>query len=62
MRETFVRLADVRKTSLINQNLLQDESGNRLGELTARLHDPQAERNDLCRQEEVDHLLLISLD
>ena len=29
----------------------------RLGELAARLHDAQAQRDDLRREEEVDHVL-----
>ena len=36
---------------------LQDEGGDGLGELRSCLHDPEAQRNDLGRQEEVDHLL-----
>lgn len=54
-------LTYVVQASLIEQNLLQDECGNGFAQLGPRLHDPKAERNDLCREQEVDHLLLVRL-
>lgn len=61
MRESLKGLADVGETCLVQQDLLQDERGHCFGELAARLHYPQTERNNLSRQEEIDHVLLISL-
>ena len=34
----------------------------RFGKLTARLHYAKAQGNDFCRQQEVDHFLLICFD
>lgn len=52
--EALVRLADVRKTNVIQEDLLYDEDRNGLAELGTRLHDAQAERYDFGGQEEVD--------
>ena len=41
---------------------MQDEGGHGLGELAALLHDPEAQGDDLCGEEEVDDLLFIGLD
>ena len=46
VREALIRLADVGQTRLIQQYLLKDERGHRLGQLRAALHDAQAQRND----------------
>lgn len=40
VRESLVRLTDVGQAGLVQQDLLQDEGGHRLGQLAARLHDP----------------------
>lgn len=62
VRETVVCLADVRQAALVQQDLLQDERGDRLGQLRPGLHDPETQRYDLRRQEERDHLLLVRLE
>ena len=59
--EPVVGLTDVVQTSLVQQDLLQDEGRHRLAQLRAALHDPQAERDDLGGEQEVDHLLLVGL-
>ena len=59
--EPFVRVADVRQTSLVEENLLDDEDGDSLGELRARFHDAQAERDDLRGQEEVNDGIVVVL-
>lgn len=60
--EPLVRRADVVETVVVEQYLLHDENGDRLAKLRPRLHDPQAQRDDLCRQEKVDHLGRVILD
>lgn len=62
MREAVVGLADVREAAVVEQDLLQDERGHGLAQLRARLHDAQAQRNDLGGEQEGDHLLLVRLD
>lgn len=52
--EALVSLTDVRKTNVVEENLLYDEDGYSLAELRACFHDAQAKRDDLGRQEEVD--------
>ena len=59
--EPVVGLTDVIQSSLVQQDLLQDEGGHSLAQLRAALHDPQTERDDLRGEEEVDHLLLVRL-
>lgn len=54
--EALVRGTDVVQAIVIEQNLLNDEDGNSLGQLGAGFHNPQAEGNDFSRQEEVDDL------
>ena len=51
-----VGLADVVQSSLVQEDLLEDEGGHGLAQLRARLHDAQTQRDDLRRQQEVDHL------
>jgi hypothetical protein len=53
--KALVRLADVCESNVIEQNFLNDEDGNGLAQLRPCFHDPQAERDDLSCQEEVDH-------
>ena len=60
--EALVRLADVGEADVVEQDLLHDEDGDRLAELGARLHDAQAQRDDLGREQEVDHLGRVVLD
>ena len=63
--EPLVRMADIRQTRLVQQDLLDDEDSNGLGELRSGLHDPQAERDDLRREQEVNHgrvVVLLSIE
>lgn len=60
--ETLVGLADVREPNIVEQDLLYDKDGDRLAELRARLHDPQAQRDDLGSKEEIDDLRGVVLD
>ena len=53
--EPLIRMADIRQTRLVQQDLLNDEDSNSLGELRAGLHDPQAEWDYLRREQEVNH-------
>ena len=59
--ETFVCLANVRQSGLVEQDFLNNEDGDGLGELGARLHDAQAEGYDLGRQEEVYDSVVVVL-
>ena len=52
--EPLVSGADVTEARVIQQDLLNDEDSNRLGELTAGLHDTETEWNDLSCQQEGD--------
>lgn len=45
---------DISQPSVIQQDLLDDEDSNGLGELTTCLHNTEAQWNDLRRQEEGD--------
>lgn len=47
--EPLIGVADVRQAGLVEEDLLHDEDGDRLGELRARLHNAQTERYDLGR-------------
>jgi hypothetical protein len=53
--ETLVSLADVGKTSVIQKDLLYNEDGHGLAQLRSRLHDPEAEWNNLSSEQEVDN-------
>ena len=59
MTEPIVRLTDVRKTAVVQQNLLQDERGHSFTQLGAALHDAQAKRNDLRGEQKRNYLLLV---
>ena len=59
--EALVCLADVPEAGFVEEDLLNDEDGNGLGELGARLHDAQAERDDLGGQEEVNDGIVVVL-
>jgi hypothetical protein len=54
--------ADVVEAVVVEQDLLDDKDGYRLAELGARLHDAQAQRDDLGGEEEVDDLSRVILD
>ena len=53
--ETFVGVADVGQTCLVQKNLLHDEDSDCLREFRACFHDTQTERYDLGGQKEVDN-------
>jgi hypothetical protein len=57
----LVRLADVGEAEVVEEDLLNDEDGNCLGELRAGLHDAEAERDDLGGEEEVDDVRVVVL-
>lgn len=59
--EPFIGVTYICETDLVEQNFLHDENRDRLRQLGAVLHDPQTERNDLCREEKVDDLSIIGL-
>lgn len=60
--ESLVGLADVLQSHVIEQDLLNDEDSNGLAELRSSLHDTEAERDDLCGEEEVDDFCRVILD
>lgn len=60
--EALIGRADVVETVVIEQDLLNNEDGDRLGQLGACLHDPQTERDYLGGQEEVDDLGRVVFD
>lgn len=59
--ESFISMTYIREANLIEQNLLHDENRDRLRQLGTMLHDPQAERNNLRREEKVDDLSIVGL-
>ena len=59
--EALVRLADVSQPHLVEQDLLDDEDGDRLAQLGPGLHDAKAKGDDLGREEEVDHVRVVIL-
>lgn len=54
--EPFVGSTDVCEANVVEKDLLYDEDGHCLAKLRSGLHNPEAERNDLRGQEEVDHI------
>jgi hypothetical protein len=60
--EPLIRRAYIIETVVVKQYLLNNEDGDGLAELRAGLHNPQTQRNDLGRQQEVDHLGRVVLD
>ena len=48
-------MANVRQTGFVQQDLLDDEDRNSLGQLRAGLHDSQTEWDYLRREKEMDH-------
>jgi hypothetical protein len=60
--EALIGLANVSETNVIQKNLLHNEDGHSLAELRPCLHDAQAKRDDLSRQQEVDDFGGIVLD
>jgi hypothetical protein len=60
--EALVGGANVVQSVVIEQDLLDDENCDSLAELRARLHNPQAKRDDLSREKKVDHLARVVLN
>lgn len=59
--EALVRLADVGEAHFVEEDLLDDENGDRLTELAPRLHDAQAEGDDFRGEQEVDDVAVVVL-
>lgn len=59
MRKAIIGLADVREAAVVQKYLLEDECGDCLGQLGPTLHDTQAQRYDLSRQQEGDDFLFV---
>jgi len=60
--EPLIGGANVVESIVIQQDLLYNEDGDSLAELRTGLHDAEAQRDDFCRQQEVDHLARVVLD
>lgn len=60
--ESLVGGADICQADIIQQDLLDDKDGHRLAQLRARLHDTQAEGDDLGGEQEVDDVRRVVLD
>lgn len=58
----LVRLANVLQAHIVQQNLLHDEDGDGFAQLAAGLHDAQAQRDDLGREQEVDDVRGVVFD
>jgi len=54
--EPLVSLTDVGEPHIIQQDLLNDEDGHRLGKFGAGLHDAEAQWDDLGGQQEIDDI------
>lgn len=52
--EALVRGADVVQAVVVEQDLLDDEDGHGLAELGTRLHDAEAQRDNLGGEEKVN--------
>jgi hypothetical protein len=60
--EALVRLADVCQAGVVEKDLLDDEDGDGLAQLRARLHDAEAQGDDLgCEQEVYDCVVVVLL-
>jgi hypothetical protein len=55
-------VANVRQSTIIQQNLLQYESGNGFAQFAATLHDAQTQWNNFSGQQEGDDFLFVSLN
>lgn len=60
--KALICLANVLQAHVVEENLLHDEDGDGLTQLGAGLHDAQAERDDLGREQEVDDFGAVVLD
>ena len=54
--ESLVSLADVGEANVIQEDLLDNEDGNRLAQLRSGLHDTEAERDDFGGEKKIDDL------
>jgi hypothetical protein len=59
--KAFVGVTDIREASLVKEDLLHDENGNRLGEFRAGLHDAETKGDDLGGKKEVDYGVVVIL-
>lgn len=59
--EPLVCRANVCQANVVKKDLLNDEDGNSLAQLGPGLHNAKTQRDDLGRQEEVDHIRRIIL-
>lgn len=59
--EALVGLANVGEADIIEQDLLDNEDGDRLAELAAGLHDSQTQGDDLGAEEERNDLAVVGL-
>lgn len=57
----FIRMADVRQARLVEEDLLNNEDGNRFGQLRTCFHDTKTKWNDFSREEEVDYCVVVIL-
>jgi len=62
VRETFVSLAYVGESGLVQEDFLQDECGNCFREFASRLHDTQTQWDDFGGQQEGDDFLVVGFD
>lgn len=60
-KESFAGLADIGKTIIIEQNLLDNESGNGSREFLASLHDSETKRNNFSLHQEINSIAIITL-
>lgn len=60
--ESLVCLADILQAHVIEQYLLHDEDCDRFAQLGPRLHNTEAERDDLGGEEEVDDFGAVVFD
>lgn len=59
--KAFVSVTDIGEPGLVEEDLLHDEDRDGLREFRAGFHDAEAEGDDLCRKEKVDHRVVIVL-
>lgn len=60
--EALVRLANVRQPKVIEEDLLNDEDGDRLAKFRPGFHDTQTERNDLGGKKKIHNFGRVVLD
>lgn len=60
--KSLVCSTNVRKTDIIQQNLLYNEDRHRFAQFRARLHDAKAKRDDLRGKKKINNIRRIILD